>query len=790
MSQPEGWFKQLLARRVPQIVGLFIAATWMTVEIGEWVTERTGLPDALVFHVFLLLVALLPSVAVLAWNHGAPGRDRWPRYEKILVPVNVLAAIAIVGFVIGIAPPGTDGSSISSAEGAIVERTLVDETGEARTFRVAREGYLRRVAAFFWPADGEIEDDWPGYAIAWLLDVHLSRNPLLSVRSPYKLDVIPKLLEAGFPEALGEPLALDLSLARAEQAHLLVRGRWQRSEDGFRLEADVRDVETGAQLAAPVAIGATIFEAVSNLAAELQPVLQSTNELPSEALAAVSLEEVATGSVEALQAFVQGLNLWRMGREFEAAQARLEQAVELDPTFALAWRWLQELRRFNGDFEGSLDAITEALRFDYKLDPATLFLLKANQYAVAGDFDRAMQVLEMWTEVHPNSFEAFALRGQMALNSGELDTARRMFLRADEIDPDNAYIDRFLARAEEAAGDYEAAAARLEAYLAAEPDDVDARMRLGALRARDGQFEAARQAYERARFVTGQDFDPRLGLMRLDARVGDYARALDQMEALRRSAITADQRARLALESVLVLQELGRIEEALDVLARADSDLRQAFAPLLYEQVRSERTAELLIDVGRLDEARELLEAQRESLGPPIGEIMNWYLLQVHLEGRDVEAAEQAVDNLAWFEKNFEFPGATGLLMCARSIVQAMRGDTGSAVETMERGLEALQGTQMVLEPAGQESFELGLARTLIADGRLDRARRLLEDLLRRAPGSGMARLELARNEMRAGRETRARALIEELETQWRMADEDFEPLQEARRIRASIGEA
>lgn len=43
MPESESLFENLMRRRVPQIAGMYIAAMWLVIELGDWVTERFGI---------------------------------------------------------------------------------------------------------------------------------------------------------------------------------------------------------------------------------------------------------------------------------------------------------------------------------------------------------------------------------------------------------------------------------------------------------------------------------------------------------------------------------------------------------------------------------------------------------------------------------------------------------------------------------------------------------------------------------------------------------------------------
>ena len=45
ISRQYSFWRTLWDRRVPQIVGIYIAAWWMGVDIGQWLTENFGLSE-------------------------------------------------------------------------------------------------------------------------------------------------------------------------------------------------------------------------------------------------------------------------------------------------------------------------------------------------------------------------------------------------------------------------------------------------------------------------------------------------------------------------------------------------------------------------------------------------------------------------------------------------------------------------------------------------------------------------------------------------------------------------
>ncbi len=90
-------FKKIIDRRVPQILGsYFIGATTLLFFI-DWLVAKYDFSDYYTSLCLFGLICIVPSVIILAYFHGAPGKDDWTKVEKFGIPINILF-IAIVLF--------------------------------------------------------------------------------------------------------------------------------------------------------------------------------------------------------------------------------------------------------------------------------------------------------------------------------------------------------------------------------------------------------------------------------------------------------------------------------------------------------------------------------------------------------------------------------------------------------------------------------------------------------------------------------------------------------------------
>jgi len=787
-TKRKGLIAKLFARRVPQIMGVYIGACWLVVEMGEWAAEQFGLAPGLVAYVFVLMIALLPSVGVLAWNHGAPGKDRSPRFEKAFVPANLVAAVIAVVAFFGYAPPGAPGSAIPPAESAVVERIVVDEAGEERTFTVAREGYHRFVLASVWQqADDTRALDWRQYAVPWLVHVVLNRDPLISTTTVYTANIANDLRDAGFPDATGEPRALALKLAERIGVQYLLRGELDAGDEGLVLTARVIEVGTGAVTGEVRVEGADLFEATARLADEVRPLLTPPN-APDDRFTKLPMQEITTSSAAALEALIEGLNRTQLDRDLDDAVTALERAREIDPTFALAHVWLHQVHRMRGDLAAATESAERALALEYKLDSELVFGIKANRIAMSGDYATAMRVLRMWTEVHPESFSAWITLAQNMLTMGDVDEARRALEAAERVDPSATRLQRMFASLETLSGDYEEAANRLRVYIQEEPGDVAARLELGGVLIHAGQSEAAMDAFREAELLAD---DPRLAQLRqasLHTRMGRFEAADRILNPLLAASGPPDRLAPVLAARIDRLNAAGRAADALALVEREEAALLSGLGPTTFWTRWAEWAHGAHRALGDREAAYAALARAEEALGDPMGRYLAMHRLELLIEDDASEDALQAeMERLAFFETQFTFPGAVALVEAARAKLQAHDGDTAGAVETMRVARERHRGSGLSFDLDSMESYDFELARFLYLDDQQAEARTRLDELLSKHPAHGEARLERARLAVDAGRPDDALADLEHLIAQWEEASPDYQPLIEARRLQLSV---
>lgn len=475
-------------------------------------------------------------------------------------------------------------------------------------------------------------------------------------------------------------------------ARAVLEGDVSRAGTGYLLTATLRAARGGRSLAAfreSAATEAELIPAIDRLGGRIRErVAGSLATAPT----GPPLARVTTSSLDALRLMSAATRSFDRG-DYPATIALLEEALELDPDFAMAWRSLgvtlgntevdrgreleavrraYELRenlsarerhlataRYHSLLTNDQDAVIAAYRNVLEIDRLDRVALNnlGAVYHQRQQYDSAAGFLRRAVEAPAPSAVAFVNLIEVSIASGHLEEARRAVEAFADRHPHNPHVAfrRFWVRLIE--GD-EAGAERELAPLAGNPSlapavraqahDHLARVALGR-----GQLGLARRHLESAEEIA-RDLGPaffmarRLFRAHAETVAGDPARAVSLLDeptstqALE-SLAPAD---RWHFLRAIVFAMAGRPDRARLVLEEFDRDVPPEFREQFRIRNESARGLIVLLE-GEADEAIRILEGIRTSARCRIcyAERMGWALKAA---GRLEEAAEEWESALAW----------------------------------------------------------------------------------------------------------------------------------------------
>lgn len=715
--------KELLARRVPQIVGGYLAAGWLVLEFTDWAVNRYLLSGHLTDFVVAGWLLLLPAVIMLSWSHGKPGRDRWSRAEHIGIALNLIVAAAVLFGLFR----GTDLGAATT--------TVVVEDEEGNTIeRVIPKSEFRKSLVVF-PFDNESGNegfDWLEYGISIGIGVDLAQDPFLTI--PGDESLMQRLRQEGLVEGVDVPLTLKRQLADRLHVDHFVSGTIGDSAGTPSVTVSLYETERGKLLQERSFTGSDPLALADRISFQLRNDL----EIPTqhiESTADLEVAELVSTNPEAYRAFVAGDEASAKRRDFEEAAEQFERAVELDSTFALAWIQLFTARTLLNDAAAGERALDRAMDYMYRLPERVQFPVRAVTYwIVRRDLERAIATSEMWAELYPDDIDAHDQLAGYYEVVGRREEARAERERILELDPGRIGQLQLISGLYRAEGEFEKALEYLERYAAVAPDDPAVFTGIGDLRRRMGALSEARRAYNRALALDPGDVGALLRLASLSYESGEHETAERGLaEAMEAATTPADSVAvHGAWRTYHVFR--GQADRAIERLRRRWDAMNRSQPP--FDRVQNQMgDLGTYSRVGRQAEGEAVLDSLVLQLADEFADLSAIGRMNLSIDGDDPDAIEVARVEFAGFLDSFGLEGIRYALPYADGRVAELRGDCRKAERHFTEAMEQNSEDAWV---------RLALARCQRSLGNFRSARENLEYLLGLVPMHPDVHYELA----------------------------------------------
>ena len=781
MSSEPTLFDKLVRRRVFPIVGMYIAATWLVIELGDWITERFDLPPNLTSYVFVAMIVMLPAVALLAYNHGAPGRDRWTRTERVFVPMNVLAAVAMIYLV----NPGLDASAATET------LEIADETGQLQTFEVARQGYHQEVIGYFWEnLSTDDETDWLSYGLPMVLAHDLARvSPVISVLTPFDADsMMRRLRNQGFDRMRDFPRGLAVEIARDRRSAAFILGSYRVDGDTISLNASMYAAESGDLIGTHSVTTDDWLVGIDDIS---EAILSFARVEPADNQSDDPVSEHLSDSIEAIRHYTNGNVLIELDNDYASGIAELRAAVDLDPAFAEARSRLSVAEYLSGDIAAARTSASRALSNSYRLSNASRFGMKAQQYLYDGDLDKSIQVVDIWSQVEPNStraLEAKARLGSLMGTDEALESALGAFDQLLELNPNDVYVYRQKALVEQQRGNYDVAADLMQQFLTEIPDSSDAHIQLSEIYQAQGRLADAQAALETASILSETTVTSEIGLARLEARRGLFDAASQRLDNLLSPGVNGQQRLETLIGKTEILVAQGKIFESIELLTATNELAKDLVPPAIRILSIESQLGMLLSMAGETEEALAFMDGIVDQLQPPMTDYMNFSYTGIYKMADMREAFRATAEKTMAIESQLPAPFLPFVEM-ERAKIATWDGDNAAAIRHVDRALELLGQSHLAvaLTDLSSSSMFINAAELYVDAGASAKARERLEGILKVYPASAHARLVLAKALLAEGDAARAKTELEEAVSIWSGADRTFVLLGEARELLSDL---
>ena len=759
-DKTEGVGARLLARRVPQILGLYVGAATSAVLFADFLEKRYALSPYLTDVLLVAAVLAVPAVAVLAYAHGAPGAQRWTRRQVGALALNGALGAAVLGAAFWGKPLGatTDTVTVETEDGTTVERT------------VARAAFRKRVAVADFAGD-EALGRAAGYAVAAVLqqDLFVTAGRAGSFRRV--------LREAGFETTASAPLALLRDGAARGQFDHFITGRTERTGAGVRVEATLHRTDSPRDAETFTAEGPAFPAVLDEVAGRIRGALG----LPETHLAtadALPVADLLSGSEPALVSWAEGRHASAFAEDAGQALTAFDAAVGHDSTFAIAHASRGAALRSFARGPEALAAFHAARRHRYRLPEADRFYLEVEIAQAEQRPADALATAQEWATLHPDDTRAQETLLLLHLQRDAPDEALAAAEQLVEIDAGNPIRLYWLAQIHLRENRYPEARDALDRYVEAVPEDPAGPSLLAGILWQLGDLDGALERAEQAVRLAPTDIRYRQIVGSYHRSRGEWAEAERTVRAAFRQATEPGDQAGALNEIAHIYDAQGRYREAaaaLDSVFEIRAGIRTPAQVLSqrvgegYHYVRAGRATEFERDV-----AAALANPEIASTPAFRADVLTRAAWGVSQTGASAEVLRYT----ALADSLYRSVGEDARLPYVRAVRGVGHANAG-------RWNRAIADLAPYAEEAPTDHYRLiHLVEAHARSGDRDAARETAKLILTSYPGHPVANLWMAKL---ARRPADRRRHLDTALAAWTQADDRFEPVAEARALRRQL---
>jgi serine/threonine protein kinase/Tfp pilus assembly protein PilF len=420
--------------------------------------------------------------------------------KKLFIPALVVIALAIAGAVIWQLLPQKKTVLAPKIENSIAVISFENQTGDKAY------DYLQK-------------------AIPNLLITSLEETGDLYVVTWERMRDLLKQIGKKDAETVDPDLGFEL--CRREGVEAIVLGSFIKAENIFATDVKVLDVETKKILKSASSRGEGVDSILQTQIDELSKEISEGIGVARQKIepAKVQIAEVTTTSMDAYNYFLRGRDDYEKFY-YDSSRKFLEKAVELDPTFAVAYLHLASAYDALGNTKASKEAYEKAKTFSAKATDKESLYIEANYAsAIERDPEKKFRILKQMAEKYPKEKIVHYDLGLYYENRNMLDQAIEEYQEALKLDPNFGFVLNEIAYVHVQKGDFEKAIEYFKKYASISPGDANPIDSMAELYLRMGRIDEAIAKYKEALEITPDFYMPAWSIGYIHALKEDYSEA-------------------------------------------------------------------------------------------------------------------------------------------------------------------------------------------------------------------------------------------------------------------------
>ncbi len=759
------FISKLIERRIPHVFIFYVLISWGILNIIDYFAEKYYFSPYLPEFVFALLLLLIPVVLVIAFNYGITGDKKWSPFEKVIIPINFVAAIVALFFMF----QGKDlGSTLKTL-------TLRNEDGKIFERIIPKSEFRKNISMFMFANDtGNPENDWLKNTVPNYVSIDLSQDLYFYILSPPYFQET--LIKEGYPSGVDVPLNLRKKIANDFNSDYYVFGNANILNDEFEVQYSVYEVATNKLKAENKIRTADFFNLIDQFSVQLkkdleipQSYINRSTDLP--------INEISTGYLEAArhhnEAQLALLNLPNWNKAIE----HLEKAVDIDTTFALALFDLQTIYSITNQTSKRGPVIDQMLRHIHHTPERYQYLLKAASYEYKNELDKQLAVVKISTELYPEDIVTKSIYAQLLEFRNDIDGAIEANKDIYELDPKKGNLlikigDLYLEK-----GDYYSSEKYYTQFTEKFPDREEGFVSLAKLKLNNGDFETSELLVSKARLLDQNNIETAILESSIIKRAGNYEEAGRLIkDIVKNSKNSSDSLAAFKTLSNHY-QDIGKPIEALSQLKKYyEISERQNFpVSVLIEQLA---TLDKYVKAGKKEEGIEKLAELEKVLKPPYDLFIPIGKLVLSLELGNIVESESAIQKIYELIENMKLDIILPVILRKEAEIAEAKNDPQTAID---KYLELLK-----VDPSNTFIFK-EIAKNYIEMGNLEKAGEYISKVRKVYPYHPDINFESAKYYLAMQNKVEALKSINRSLEVWKDAEPIFQTAIKARELKEKI---
>jgi serine/threonine protein kinase/tetratricopeptide (TPR) repeat protein len=270
------------------------------------------------------------------------------------------------------------------------------------------------------------------------LAVQLEQSPYLNLLPESKIQDALRFMGRRPDERVTKDLAREISLR--ENAKAIISGFITSLGNNYVISLEAINAQTGDSLARQQTEASgkeQVLKSLDKAASDLRQKL-------GESLASVQqfttpLEQATTNSLEALKEFSAGMTLHNRLEE-QSALPHFQRAVEIDPTFAMAYASLGVVSSNTGDRKDAVGYAKKSYELRDRASEREKFYIMGHYYGfVTGDLEKEKDNYQQWLRIYPRDNRPMANLNIVYATLGERENALAIASESMRNDPQDNY---------------------------------------------------------------------------------------------------------------------------------------------------------------------------------------------------------------------------------------------------------------------------------------------------------------------------------------------------------------